>query len=105
MVTSVTNDLGPTVKIVELVPLNVQGNGTEATLRKSGVGGSNGGTCRSEVGPVGEVGPQRIKEGAQVWQPHTLRCKTINITVKPSLFKYFIVSIFVFVSVELRNRY
>ena len=62
MVTSITYDLGSTDKIMKLVPLNVQGNGTEAILRKSGVGRSNGGTCRSEVGPMGEVGPQSIKK-------------------------------------------
>ena len=55
MVTSITYDLGSTDKIMELVPLNVQGNGTKATLRKSGVRRSNGGTCCSEVGPMGKV--------------------------------------------------
>ena len=74
MVTSITYGLGSTGKIMELVPLNVEGNGTEAALRKSGVGRSDGGTCSSEVGSMGEVGPQRIKKGAQVRQPHSLRC-------------------------------
>lgn len=78
MITSITDDLGPALKIIELVPLNVKGNWTEATLRKSGVRRSNGGACRSEVCPMGEVGPQRIKEGAQVRQSDTLRCKTIS---------------------------
>lgn len=71
---------GPAAKVVELSPLNVQGNGTYAAFRKSAVGGSNGGGRGSKVGPVSEVGPHRIEVGAQVRQPHVLGCRAVSLS-------------------------
>jgi len=43
------------MEIMELIVLNIQGDRAESALMQSGVLGSYGGPCCSEVGPVTEV--------------------------------------------------
>ena len=53
--TLATDNLGATMEVIELIILNVQGEGAEATLVKSGVLRSNVGSGSRKIGSMGEV--------------------------------------------------
>lgn len=67
VITFLTKNLGSSVEVIELIPLNIQRDRTKTTLMKSCILGSNGGSSRSKVGPMTEVGSNSIKVSIQKW--------------------------------------
>ena len=66
-ITFLTKNLGSTMEVIELIPLNIQRDRTKTTLMKSCILGSNGGSSRSKVGPMSELGSNSIKVSIQIW--------------------------------------
>lgn len=67
VITLLTKNLGSSMEVIELIPLNIQRDRTKTTLMKSCILGSNGGSSRSKVGPMTEVGSNSIKVSIQKW--------------------------------------
>jgi hypothetical protein len=55
------------MEVVELIPLNIEREGTKPTLMKGCVLGSYGGPSSSKVCPVTEVGSNGIQVSTQIW--------------------------------------